>query len=108
MNPINKDTKPKFEFKEVDEVPFIAKGGLYDEYFEALEAKQRKEIGDDRKWIIWKEDSPGRISLPMNWREKFDMKTRTSYDKTGEIPQYTAYVRLKDIYPKKKGGDRNA
>lgn len=98
MNPKPID-KPKFVFEEVDEVPFVMKGGQYDEYFEALMAHHLTKRGRKRKWVIWKKESTTRVSMPMNWREKFDMRTRTSYDKaTGETPLYTAFVRLKDEF----------
>lgn len=111
MNPIDKKpSKPKFVFEEVDEVPFIAKGGLYDEYFAALEEFQRPKRGRKRKWVLWKKDSETRISLPMNWRDKFQMQTRQGYDKTGEKPLFNAYVRLKDEFTEEnpEGGERGA
>ena len=113
MNPIDKKVppKPKFVFEEVDDVPFVLKGGEYDEYFEALELHQRPKKGRKRKWVIWKKGSETRISMPMAWRKKFAMQTRTGYDKaTGETPLYNAYVRLKDEFTEDnpEGGDRSA
>lgn len=86
--------KPKFKF--VDELPGISKSSRYDDWFTELEKLQKEQKPARRKWVEFKIGSKSRVSIPLAWRERFDMSTRTIWTEGQPEATYNVYVKLKD------------
>lgn len=87
MSPTNK-------IKFVDDLPGVSKSSKYDEFFTELEALQKVQVYKKRKWAVFKERSETRVSMPINWRDKFEMSTRTIWE--NDKATFNVYVKLKD------------
>lgn len=85
---------PTSKIKFVDELPGVSKSSKYDEFFTELETMQKTQPYKKRRWAVFKENSETRVSMPINWRDKFEMSTRTIWE--NDKPFFNVYVKLKD------------